>query len=359
MGGEVVIQQMTIEDKPAVLSFLKKAYADNPRHSDPDYWDWHFAQAPHVNDRQLPIWLAKSDNRIAGQLATLPVELNIRDKKVKALWVLDWVVDEDFRRRGIGKKLALAAEAFSPYLLGVNTDQQHAPALLRGLDWVVVSKIPRYHKILFPGEAVRELSRVKLFRKFANAAFSPARRVRSSSNANELNVRIVETIDASFDDLWARARSQWNCSTSRDAKVLNWQFGKQPGKRFDLLACYRNEKLVGYAVIFSRKETENGSVEKAAISDICYMSDEAQLTVDKLLEAALVFCIERKIGGLVTDAIDALLENRLKHFGFWKINSPLQLMAKAPEDRETVYEVNNWFLTRGDSDISIFEHSNI
>lgn len=351
---------MTIEEKPAVLSFLKKAYPDNPRHCDPQYWDWHFAQAPHVDKDKLPIWLAKSGDRIAGQLATLPVELNICDKKVPALWVLDWVVDQDFRRRGIGKKLALAAEAFSPYLLGVNTDQQHAPALLLGLKWVVVSKIPRYHKILFPGESVRELSKIELIRRFSNTVFYPARRYGSRGKATtKPEIQLVENFDATFDDFWKQARTQWDCSISRDRRMLDWQFRKQPYKHFDILVCVNDEKLLGYAVLFARKKTAHGSIEKAAISDICYHPENAETTVDALLKAALDFCVERKIGGLVTDAIDPLLESRLRHFGFWKIDSPLQLMAKAPENRETVYDLSSWFLTRGDSDISIFEHSNI
>lgn len=359
MSGEISIRQMTIAEKPAVLAFLKKAYADNPRHGDPVYWDWHFTEPPHIQKDKLPIWLATSGDRIAGQLATLPVELNIRGKKVHALWVLDWIVDEDFRRRGIGKKLAMAAEAFSPYLLGVNTDQQHAPALLLGLNWVVVSKIPRYHKILFPGEAVSELSKIGLVRQFANAIFFLVRRPFLKKTTPGLEIRLLENFDASFDEFWHDACSQWNCATSRDLKMLDWQYRRQPYKHFEILACYRNGKMHGYAVLFFRKKTENGAIEKAAISDICYRPDEAQETVDSLIKAAMALCIERRAGGLVTDAIDSLLADRLRHFGFWKVNSPLQLMAKAPDDQEIVYDAGQWFLTRGDSDISIFEHSNL
>lgn len=359
MGSEISIHQMTMADKPAVLDFLKKAYPDNPRHCDPVYWDWHFTDAPHIQKDKLPIWLAKSGDRIAGQLATLPVELNIRGEKTQALWVLDWIVDEDFRRRGIGKKLALAAEAFSPYLLGVNTDQQHAPALLLGLNWVVVSKIPRYHKVLFPGEAVRELSKIGVLRAFSNAVFFPLRRSYSGNKEAKTEIRLLKNFDTSFDDFWHLARSQWNCSTSRDSAMLDWQYRRQPYKHFEVLGSFRDGKLAGYAVLFPRKKTAQGAIEKAAISDICYLSDRAQETIDSLLQASLALCIERKIGGLVTDAIDPLLAGRLRHFGFWKINSPLQLMARAPENQEIVYNVDQWFLTRGDSDISIFEHSNL
>lgn len=350
---------MVISEMEAALSFLRKAYADNPRHGDPDYWDWHYVQAPGIEANELPIWLAKSGTRIAGQLATLPVQLHVGERTVKALWVLDWIVDSDFRRQGIGKKLAMAAEEYSPYLLGVNTDQQHAPKLLLGLNWVKVSMIPRFHKILFPGAAFSEISKVPGLGKVLDLAFKPVRTRSVKSSGGFGETRLLESFGPAFDELWRESQGQWKCSTSRTAKVLEWQFASQPGKKFDILGYFEKDKLLGYAVLFFRKPNAGGAISKAAISDICYHPKNPMATVDSMLSGALRLAIERKAGGLVTDAIDPLLENRLRHFGFSRVRSALQLMVKAPEDRELLYDRDNWFLTRGDSDISIFEHSNI
>lgn len=359
MNEEIVIEQMEISEKGKVLAFLKNAYADNPRHSDPAYWDWHFVDSPHIEADKLPIWLAKSGERIAGQLATLPVELNIQERKVRALWLLDLIVGLDFRRQGIGKKLAMAAEKFSPYLLGVNTDQQHAPALLKGLNWVVVSKIPRFHKILFPGESLQEISRLAPLRKVTNIAFAPFRSIRKGKKNADSELRVLDGFDSSFDELWDRSKQQWNCSTARNSVVLNWQFSQQPGKRFDVIGYYSKNRLCGYAVLFFRKRSKTGSIEKGAISDIFYEAENGQEIVDSLIEGALEIAVERRAGGLVVDAMDPLLEQRFRSFGFWKVNSQLQLMAKAPDNREMIYDRKNWFLTRGDSDISIFEDYNL
>lgn len=359
MQSEIRIEQLKHAEKDAALAFLRKAYADNPRQSDPNFWDWHFIESPHVDPAGLPIWLAKSGDRIAGQLATLPVELNIGAKKVKALWVLDWIVDADFRRQGIGKKLAMAAEQFSPYLLGVNTDQQHAPALLLGLNWVVVSRIPRFHKILYPGNALREISGIPPLRGIVNAISAPLRPGIKKNFLVGPELRILEHFGPSFDVLWSESNEQWKCAVSRSSEMLEWQFKRQPGKQFDILGYFAGEKLLGYAVLFFRKGNTSGSIAKAAISDICYYPEKPQQTVDALIQGSLQLCLKRRAGGLVADAIDSQLEHRLKHFGFWKVDSPLQLMAKSPDDQEIVYKRENWFLTRGDSDISIFEDSNL
>ena len=78
MQNQIIIEQLKYSEKEAALAFLKKAYADNPRQSDPVFWDWHFIESPHTDRDKLPIWLAKSGERIAGQLATLPVEQRTR-----------------------------------------------------------------------------------------------------------------------------------------------------------------------------------------------------------------------------------------------------------------------------------------
>lgn len=359
MQDGIVIEQMKLSEKDSVLAFLKTAYSDNPRQSNSEFWNWHFVEPPYSEPHNLPVWLAKSGERIAGHLAAIPVELNVGAEAIRAIWILDLIVDPDFRRKGIGKKLVLAAERFCPFLLGVNTDQQHAPALLMGLDWVIVSKIPRYQKILFPGNAIREISRIKTLRNIVNGMFLPFRPRIKRDSLNEFDLRVVEKIDSSFDDLWKEAREQWNCSVSRNSAMVDWQFKQQPDKKSDILGCYEDDKLLGYAILFFRKKTSEGIVEKAAISDFCYHPSKPGKIIDSLLQGALQIALDRRAGGLVVDALDPLLGERLRHFGFWKINSALQLMAKASKSQDLLYDASKWFLTRGDSDISIFERPNL
>src|ERR1700741_3258754 len=104
MQNEIIIEQMKLSDKDNVLDFLRAAYSDNPRHSDPAFWDWHFPDSPFCDADDLPIWLAKSGGRIVGQLAAVPVEFNAGGEMVRAIWILDLIVDPEFRRMGIAKK---------------------------------------------------------------------------------------------------------------------------------------------------------------------------------------------------------------------------------------------------------------
>ena len=173
-------------------------------------------------------------------------------------------------------------------------------------------------------------------------------------------VRIVGTVtkfDASFDQLWIEARLQWQCSVERTAETLSWQYLKQPGKKFDIIGYYQGEKLMGYAVMFFRKP-DRGVIAKAAITDICYSPDGSSSTIDALLRECVRLAAERRCGGVVIDVMDDRIQDRLRHAGFWKVKNPLQLMAWSEAEDPTLLDPNSWFLTRGDSDISIFEHAN-
>ncbi len=356
MQNGINIEQMKLSEKDNVLAFLKTVYANNPRHADPKFWDWHFPESPFCDPENLPIWLAKIGGRIAGQLAATSVELNVDGETVRSIWILDLIVDPDFRRMGIAKKLALASKDFCPFVLGVNTTAQHSTELLEGLGWVIFTKIPRFQKILFPGNALRGAGPL---RSAANLAFAPLRPSLKRLIRGRQNVRILDGFDASFDDLWAEAKNQWRCSVSRTSAMLNWQFREQPGKRFEILGYFDGDKLRGYTVLFFRKPDSNGSISKGAVSDICYHPDEPRDIVDALLRGALQIAIERRVGSMVTDAIDPLVEERLGRMGFWRVKSSLQLLANVPEDRQWLYDGAKWFLTRGDSDISIFEDPNL
>ena len=354
----MLIKQLELSEKNELLNFLRTAYADNPRMSDVYFWDWHFLKNPYIEADNPPVWIAKAGDEIVGQLAATPVRLKVSDEEKRAMWILDLIVRPDWRRKGLGKKLVAAAEKYCPLGLGINTVAQHSTALLESLGWAMFGKVPRYNKLLYPGEALREISRIKIARRFANAVFAPLR-PRFDTSDFEKNLRRVEKFDSSFDELWRESSVQWTCAVVRETAFLNWQYVNQPGKKYDILACYENEKLLGYAVLYFRKTDADGALAKAAITDLIYHPSKPIETIDELLRGSLQIALERRAGALVTDVLDSLIEKRLKFFGFGRVKSPLQLLVKSNERREILEDTNQWLVTRGDSDTSVFEQPNL
>lgn len=360
MSEDVRIKQFEPEDEAPLLEYLRSAYPGEPLKSNAAFWRWHFLQNPYAEPGNVPLWVVREGARALGQMATIPVQLKVGGAEKRALWIIDFIISPELRGKGVGKGLMrVAREGYCTTMLalGYNKDSE---AVLLSHKWRPMGTVNRYHLMLFPGHAAKEVSRLAPARHLANlvyAPFRPGRRELSHAGAGEL--REVETFDASFDELWQDASTQWPCAVVRNARFLEWQFRRQPGKRYDVLGYYDGGgRLRGYVVLFFRKAEGGGAPNKAAVSDICYSAEDPDAVVEALLRGALRLAVERRAGGLVVDVLDARVERQLARLGFWKIKAAPPFMVGTFEDEELMYDRSKWFLTRGDSDVSIFEEPN-
>lgn len=360
MPDDIQIKQFELSEQDALLSFLRVAYPGEPRKSEPDFWKWHFVENPYASPDNIPLWIVRTEKEIVGQMASIPVEVKVNGEVKRALWIIDFILDPAYRGRKLGKQLMQAAlETYGTPMLSLGYND-NSWAVLRSHKWKPLGNITRYHILLFPGDAAREISRFTLTRKAANLFYAP---FRPSSNKLRPHgggeVREVTSFDASFDDLWQRASAQWPCSVVRSARYLEWQYIQQPGKKFDVLGYYNQDRLLGYLVLYFRKADGGGFSPKVAITDLCYDSEDAQQIIDELLKAALRLALDRHAGAVVTDVRDQRVEQRLRQIGFRRMPTAPPFAALTTERQDLIYEASNWFLTRGDCDVSIFEDPNL
>ena len=347
------VRQLKLEEKPTLLRFLRRSYGAASRHGNEAFWDWHFLEAPYADRNDLPVWVALDGAEVVGLLAAVEVRLMVEGEERRAIWILDLLIDPSYRRRGLAKKLALLSAEFCPIVLGINTAAQHSTELLLALGWQHVGNLPRYRAILNPGSALPS-SVPRPLRQFANAAL---RRDKAAASRS-VDIRPVSGFDATFDALCHEASRQRPCSVARRSELLAWQYEKQPWKRFDILGAYVDGRLAGYAVLFFRKADEHGLIRKAAITDLCYLPENSEPVLSALLSESRLLASERGAGTLVTDLMDAAAGESLVKAGFRSAAGPLQLLVRAGAGAELLYEAGNWFVTRGDSDTSIFEEPN-
>jgi GNAT superfamily N-acetyltransferase len=360
MQTDVQLKQFELADETALLSFLRTAYPDEPRRSDAVFWRWQFLENPYTDLDNIPLWIVKKGEEVVGQMAAIPVELKVGEEQKPALWIVDYILHPDYRGHKLGKSLLeIPHQAYCKTLMALGYNK-NAEKPMRSLKWELLGNISRYHKLLFPGNAAKELSRLGIVREIVNFGYAPFRpSMRSLSKSGSGKVREMTSFDSSFDTLWQEASVQWTCAVVRSSRLLEWQFMQQPGKKFDVLGYYENERLAGYVVLFFRKPESGGARAKAAISDLCYSASEPARIIDELLKAALRLAIERRAGSLVTDVLDRRVEERLRHFGFWPIKAAPPFAANVLERQDVIYKLDNWFLTRADSDVSIFEGPNL
>jgi GNAT superfamily N-acetyltransferase len=348
-----------VNQQESLLRFLKAAYPDQPRKCDPSFWRWHFLEHPHIKLNEPPLWVVTCGSDIVGQLATIPVQLKAGDALRPAIWILDFIVREDFRGQGLGKRLVQRARESFPTMITLGINAQSA-GLFRSLGWSDLGTIRRYYRLLYAGHATEKAANLAPVRKALNMASAPLRWSTARSPRNpRYAARIIERFGSEFDALWDRSSTQWLCAARRDTHSLAWQFERQPGKTFEILGLYQGERLKGYAVLFFRKGRAAGAPPKAAISDLGYEPENAQETVDALIEFAVAEALQRRAGSLVTDVLDPLAEASLTRQGFWRIHKAPRFMAYTEDSQDPIHDPRNWFLTRADSDVSILEAPNL
>ncbi|MEO6391094.1 MAG: GNAT family N-acetyltransferase, partial [Pyrinomonadaceae bacterium] len=349
-----------MSDREAVLAFLPQAYPGEALKGDPAFWAWHFLENPYAEPGNIPLWIVKDGETVVGQMATIPVDIKVNENVRRALWIIDFIVLPEYRGQGLGKRLMIPArETYSTTMIVLGYNEQSGP-VLRSQGLSDRGFIRRYHKLLYPGDSTKEIARLGPVRGLANFAFAPLRpRLRDLAPPANAEVREIKEFDESFDQLWQDASTQWPCAIIRSSRFLDWQYRQQPGKKFDVLGYYEGDRLCGYVVLFVRKPGPGGVPNKAAITDICYRAKDPEPVIDGLIKAALKFVMVRHVGGLVIDVLDKRLERAFERHGFWRIKNAPPFMVGTLSDQELMFNLDNWFLTRGDSDVSIFEEPNI
>jgi GNAT superfamily N-acetyltransferase len=357
MPAEVQIKQFELSEREAVLAFLRAAYPDDPRKSDPEVWDWHYLENPYTSPDNIPLWIVKDGEQVVGQAATILVQIKVETEVRHAVWILDFILFPEYRGQKLGKRLLQLGRKTYPTMLALGYNELSGNVLL-SLEWVRMGTIDRYQRLLFPGYGLKEVAAIPPLRGLVNLGYAPFRPSLKTSSIERYYVREVGAFDASFDDLWQRAAKVFPCAITRGSAFLNWQFRRQPGKKFEVLGLYESERLLGYVVLFFRKP-EHGAPPKAAITDICYDREHAPAVLDGLLTAALQLSMEKRAGSLVTDVRDPMVTERLRSFGFFRIKRAPPFMVYSPDKRDVMYDPASWFLTRADSDVSIFEGPNL
>jgi GNAT superfamily N-acetyltransferase len=337
-------------------SRLREGVREKYGEREAEVWSWAKDMPGFVSSKDF---VAEDGERVVGQAATILVEVKVDDEVRRAVWILDFILLPEYRGQKLGKRLLQLARQTYPTMLALGYNQMSGN-VLTSLEWVRMGMIDRYQRLLFPGYGLKEVAGIAPLRSLINLAYAPFRPSRSKTLPNtKLAIREIGDFDSAFDELWQRVSKNFPCAIERRSAFLNWQFRRQPGKRFEVFGVYTGERLVGYAVLFFRKPEHAHAPAKAAITDICYDPENGAEIVDELLKTALRQSLERQAGSLVTDVRDPLLVERLRSFGFFRIKRAPPFMVYSPNKRELMYEPDNWFLTRADSDVSIFEAPNL
>jgi GNAT superfamily N-acetyltransferase len=216
-------------------AFFVRVYGPaHPLSASEPFFKWQFGR---VADG-ASVKLAMLDGAIIGCLGYVPVEVGLAGRVVDGAWVINWMIDPEHRRLGLGPILMREVNRqFAVTLnVGPNADAQ---TVLSRMGWTHFGELPRYTYVADPAAAASLTEHRQL--DWPEPPAIPRR-------ADHVAVRMVDRFGSDATELWDRFAGSTRAGTRRSADYLNWRYAEHPLAAYRLLEAHRSGSMVGLAV---------------------------------------------------------------------------------------------------------------
>jgi len=350
------------EDREDIRDLLASEYPDSDVGL-PEFFHWQCDQNPAGRSIIRVAYECQHD-QIVGEIWGLPMRLQVGQEVRHTTIIINGLVREDFRRKGITTRIgrenfadALAQRGIeftisipSPpsyrvatkYFYGV--DLGCIPLLIKPLDWAALLTYktgrPRLSRL-----AASVLKRV----------VPPGPR---TVRAGGITLRDLECFDESFDELWERTRHKRPVAVVRDCAWLNWRYKEIPTRYYDVMVAQEGSEMIGYVV--TRQVTLLG-VSCGMIVDLWVEPARrgrraAYLLIQEVTGRFLSHGMQIA-GTLMLPGTEEYAA--LRRAGYWVCPrylepQPIPLIIHRHTEKTLCYPLNDlscWFFTMGDYDV--------
>lgn len=231
---------------PALQAFFARTYRpDYPFATDRTLFQWQFRDTPCTDGTVWHVKIAQLSGEIVGCLGYIPLEISVAGRIVQGAWVVNWMVDPQQRRLGLGPLMMReVARRFDVTLnIGPNAD---AREVLSRMGWSNAGELPRYVKVLNINLASKLME--------GPSIDYPAQFVvpeNSSAGRDSATVTSVRRFDARATALWDGISGDVRggmTGTRRSADFLNWRYADHPAFRYRLFIQEGEGALTGLAI---------------------------------------------------------------------------------------------------------------
>ena len=326
----------------------------------PEVWKWQFIDNPAGPGCMR---LADHDGTIVGQNSAIPTRFNLASRPgIESILALscDTMTHPAYRKQGMFTTLAEELYAELAERSGITTvwgfpNANSHPGFVGKLGWFDIYEFPTWVKPIHSRHILRRYVRSsglagilggvadRLYRSVAAKPTQP----------RHCAIREISGFDERFDALWSRNRSLARVVQIRDPLYLQWRYIAAPVFEYHPFEVLVAGSLEGYIVL--RVQTLL-NLRFGAVVDLfpCPIVD-AEITREALSFAQL-YATERDCAFL-TALLPPVHVGHLTRFGFIKVPEVLNLRkwyfgARClATDEPLLRDINNWYITYGDSDI--------
>jgi hypothetical protein len=166
--------------------------------------------------------------------------------------------------------------------------------------------------------------------------------------SSDLNIRLVESFDSSFDELWSAIAKSRTTTVIKNATYLNWRYATCSEMPYRRLAAYRRQRLEGFVILRTM-----GQRRGSFLLELLARDDNPEIIRALLLQALRELRIER-IGHITAlfpagSAAAAVLKDiGFKSWGtrLWSIH--MVMAPNPPRDSYPDLNLENWDFSLGD-----------
>ena len=265
----LTVRRARAGDLDAIQRFVLRTYGDSAPFKNPDRWRWQYLDNPFRPARDTgsdpAVWIACAGDRVVGQIAVQDGSIRLEREDIPAGWIVDVMVDPEFRGQGLGHRIHDAvmqdrtvlvtltmatatrrmAERAGCLTLG-ETRQCVAPLRMTG---ATVSRFLRHRGA---GKRITPLIRAFCATRIGPVLAALALRAVAPRPASVPDgageIEEVAAFGPELDTLWAETRDGLSPLFARDAAFLNWRFVDCPGLPYRRFVLRRDGAVRGYLV---------------------------------------------------------------------------------------------------------------
>ena len=348
------------EDAAACLDLLRRVSPETD--AGEAYLDWLLERGP-AGPAIGVVAKDAASGRLIGQAAMAPIGVRLSSNPATAGLALNPLIDADFQGRGVALDLlrrldAIAAEENVAFSYAF-PDDASLPVLVNQGGFKEIAALSLLIRPLRPERLAAKTTGSRVLARTTSIARSvwrmPAPSVRQK-DVPGLTIDQVTDFDEPFAVFWNRVQGCAPLIVVRDSAYLNWRYLEAPGREYVAFAARSEGKVRATMVLRSGLL---GRLSTGLIVDlIVEASGEGRAAGRLLIEHAGEYFRDQDLDMLATLSLRHTDEFRLfRASGFWMPPKflephPLHLVVRShAEEANTAYDLHNWFLTLGDSQL--------
>jgi ribosomal protein S18 acetylase RimI-like enzyme len=292
----------------------------------------------------------------------VPIGVRLSGESVTAALTLKPLIDPEFEGQGIPLDLlrkldALAAEEKIAFSYAFPDDTSF-PALVNQGGFKEVAALSLLIRPLHPERLAMKTTGSRVLARTASIARVVWRTPPSvrQKEVPGLAIDEVKDFDEPFAVFWRRVQNRAPLIVVRDSAYLNWRYVNAPEREFAAFAARSEGKVRAISVL---RAAPLGRFSAGFIVDLVVeASGEGRAAGRLLIDHAGAYFHDRDLDLLATLSLRHTDEFRLfRASGFWMPPRfmephPLHFVVRSHADEaNAAYDLHNWFLTLGDSDV--------